>query len=99
MKQDCSSRSASCSFFVLVSPAAVVSERFAAEEICFFGRCRRIVDQHHEDLATIISVVFVIVPTLLAGLNAVTDENQLGIDVDVLRLRSGKRDEVVGELK
>ena len=99
MQQDRSRRATTSSLFILVSPAAVVSECFAAKEIWLGRSRRRIVNQYHEDLAVVISVALVIVPTLLRRIDAVTDENEIGVDVDVLRLRASERDEVAGKLE
>jgi hypothetical protein len=100
VEQDCSEGSASRSFLVFVGPAAVVRERFAAKEIRIRGGRRWIVHQHHENLAAIISVgALVIVPALLRGVDAITNKNQVSIDVNRLRLRSGKGNEIVGKLE
>src|ERR1043166_461347 len=54
VQQNRADRAATRSFLVLVRPASVVSERFAAEQIRLRGCRGWIVDQHHEDLAAII---------------------------------------------
>ena len=82
MQQDGTGGPATSCFFILVSPTAVVSERFAGEKVRFVSRGRRIVDEHHEDLAPIIGVAFVVVPTLFGRLDAVTDEDEIGVDVN-----------------
>jgi hypothetical protein len=82
VQQNHAGSAAACRFFVFVSPATVVGECPCAKKIWLRGGRRRIVHQHHEDLAAIVGVAFVIVPLLLGSINAVTDKNQIGIDVD-----------------
>src|SRR5204863_8045636 len=66
----------------------------------FCRSSRRIVNQHHENLAAIIfRRPFVVIPLLLWSVDSITDEHQLSIYVDVLSLRASERDEVVSKLK
>src|SRR6185503_10490407 len=100
VQQDRTGSATTRSFFVFVGPASVVSQRFATEEIRLLRSRGRIVYQHHEDLAAIVSsVAFVIVPALFRRLDTVTDENEIRIDVDRLCLRASERDEVVSKLE
>src|SRR4026207_1906139 len=99
MEQNRSRRAAARCFFVLVGPTPVVSERLGAKQTWLGGSCGRIVHQHHEDLAAIISRAFVVVPTLLRRLDTVTHEDEICIDVNVLSLCACEGDEVVGKLK
>ena len=72
-------------FFVLVGPAAVVGERFAAEEFRIVRR--RLVGEQHQHLALHVDA-FEIVPMEFWRDNAVADEDRFGVELLALLLRS-----------
>ena len=87
-------------FLVFVCPAAIISERPPAKQIWLFFRRRRIIDQHHQNLAAIIfGRAFVVIPLLLRRIDTVTDENQWRLNDYVPHLRSCECHKIIGELK
>ena len=65
-------------FFVFVSPAAVVGERFAFEKFRIVGG--RLVHQHEQHFAVNVDAL-VVVPAIFGGFDAVADVDDIGIDV------------------
>ena len=78
-------------FLKLVSPAAVVGERRAAEEFRIVRR--RLVSEEDENLAVQV-LALVIVPAELGGGNAVADKNRFGVEIVLLFLGQRGADEI-----
>ena len=76
MNQDRAHRALARGLFVLVSPAAVVGERLALEELGIVGS--GLVHQHQQDFAFHIHAL-VVVPLIFGGLNAVAHINDVCI--------------------
>ena len=83
-------------FFVFVRPASVVGQRLAFEEL---GIVRGwLVHQHEQHFPAHVRV-FVVVPVVLWGMNAVADVNDGRVDVGLRLLRLVIRDVVVEDLQ
>src|SRR4029079_4293313 len=100
MEENNASGASPCGLFIFISPAAVICECFSTEQIWFFRSGRRIIYEHHQHLATVvIGLTFIVIPPLVRRRNAVTDKNQISINVDSFFLGAGKGYEVVGKIK
>src|SRR5260370_4744914 len=85
---------------VFVWPAAIISERSASKQIRLFFRCRRIVDQHHQNLAAIIfRRSLVVIPLLLRRIDAIADKNQISLDRNMFGLCARESDKIIAKLK
>jgi hypothetical protein len=80
--------------FEFVRPAAVIRERFAAEQVRFFWRRRRVVDHHQNPLALHVGA-FVVVPLLFRCHDAVPNEDDIALNVHTRLFDAGKGDDLV----
>ena len=81
---------------IFISPAAVVGERLALEEFGVVGG--RLVDEHEQNFSADVGVLE-IVPLVFGSLNAIADEDDVGINVVGLVLGFIHGDDVVAQLE
>ena len=93
MNQNHSHRTLACSFFVLVSPSAVIGQRFALEELWVIRG--RLTHQHQQNSAVHVGAL-VVVPVIFGRFDTVAHKYDVRIDLR-LRLLCLIRSNVVGE--
>src|SRR6266513_308825 len=100
MDQDHARRSAPGTFFIFVSPTALVRQPAAAEEIGLFPGARRIVNQHYQELVLVIrGLTLVVIPALFRSVDAVADKYQISVYANVVCLRPGEGHIVIGKFE
>src|SRR5260370_30389167 len=65
-------------FFEFVCPAPIIGERLAGEKPGIIGR--RFVGHHHKHFAFEVDI-FIVVPLVLGSINAIADENKVGVNI------------------
>ena len=96
MDEEYAHRAPARRFFVFVRPASVVGQRLAFEELRIVRG--RLVHQHEQHFPAHVRV-FVVVPVVLRGMNAVADVNDGRVDVGLRLLRLVIRDVVVEDFQ
>src|SRR5581483_6228231 len=97
MNKDRADRTFPGRFFVFVSPAAIVSQSRAVEELRIIGG-RRLVDEHEQNLAFDIDAL-VVVPVVFGSVDSIADKNNRRVHICLRLLLLVVRDVIIERLE